>query len=162
MSTKLKIGKPDNFSEEEKSQFLQLLIEQGQVGNPNLEKINASTLICIAFVDNDAIGIGAIKNVYKSPFDYAQVSELKDYFDYELGYLFVKNKYKGQGIGKKISELLVLDLGAKNVFATTELSDENSMKFILEKLGFKQIGKPYLGRETRKAIGLFVKFINQK
>lgn len=162
MVKKFKVDKPDLFSEEEKDQFLQLLKEQGQVSNPTLERINASTLICLAFVDNNPIGIGAIKNVYKSPFDYAEVPELKEDFDHELGYIYVKEGHKKLGIGKEISRLLLQDLGSKNVFATTELSDENSMKFILEKLSFKQIGKSYKGGKTGKDIALFVKLINSE
>lgn len=157
MNLNFKIGKPGIFSPEEKEQFLQLLREPGQVENSNLERINASTLICIAFVDDSPIGIGAIKNVVKSSFDYAKVTEMKEKFDHELGYLFLRDGFKGWGIGKMISWLLMQKLGKTNVFATTDLSVTNSMKFILEKLGFIQLGNPYIGRSTGKIIGLFVK-----
>lgn len=159
MKLSFEIDEPSKFTSNQLDDFLRLLTLQAQISNPNLEKINASSLICIAYFNGVPIGIGAIKQVYKSPFDKAEVSTLKDQFDFELGYLFVidDRNYRGLGIGKTISKLLLKKLGNKNVFATTDESDENVMKFILQSLNFKKVGKTYIGTKTHKSIGLYLK-----
>lgn len=156
-----KIDKPNNFSEEEKNNFLLLLKKQNQVDNPNLEKINSCQFICITYVDNTAIGIGALKKIYKSPFDYAGVNELKDTFGLEIGYLFVdndsnNNNYRGLGIGKTITRLLLRKVENQNVFATTELNINNPMIHILKSSGFESIGRPYKGKKTKRIISLML------
>lgn len=153
------INDPSKFSVTQIDQFLKLLIYQNQVKDPSLKKIRASKLICIVYDNENPIGIGAIKQVYKSPFDKAEVSELKNDFEFELGYLFVNNddNFKDLGIGKTICKLLLKHLGDENIFATTDLNDKNAMKYILESLGFKKTGKSYIGEETKKLIGLYIK-----
>lgn len=161
MTLTFKIDKPDKFTFQEKTNFVELLVEQGQVANPNIDKVNASPFICIVFGDDVPIGIGAIKNVYKNPFDYAQVSDLKAKFKNELGYLFVRNdntnNFRGLGIAKTICKLLLKEIGTGTVFATTEENKNNVMKHILKNIGFKKSGKTYKGHNTKKKIGLYIK-----
>jgi len=161
MTLTFKVDKPENFTAKEKDIFVQLLINQEQVANPNIDKVNASPFICIVFCNDEAIGIGAIKNVYKNPFDYAEVPELKAKFKNELGYLFVSNdnanNFRGLGIGKTISKLLLKQIGTGTVFATTDVSRKNVMKYILKDVGFKKVGKTYKGQNTNKKIGLYIK-----
>ena len=159
MKITFEVNSPNEFKKNQIEEFLNLLILQKQVSNPSIQKINASTLICIVYADNVAIGIGAIKQVYKTPFDKAEVSELKDKFEFELGYLYVKDckKYRGLGIGKTICKLLLKELGNKNVFATTDIDEKNVMKYILESLSFVKTGKIYSGASTQKSIGLYLK-----
>ena len=161
MEIKYKIDKPDNFSKEDKDHFLSLLIKQKQVEKPNLKNINSCPFICIAYVDNVAIGIGAIKQIYKTPFDSAGVKELKDTFEFEIGYLFIDNEsdsnnYRGFGIGKAITHLLLKKVEDQNVFATTELNINNRMMHILKSYGFESFGVPYRGKETNKLISLML------
>ena len=161
MTLTFKVDNPEKFTIKEKDIFVQLLIKQGQVTNPNIDKVNASPFICIVFCNDEPVGIGAIKNVYKTPFDYAKVSELKVKFENELGYLFVSNdnasNFRGLGIGKTISKLLLKQIGKGTVFATTDVSRKNIMKYILKNVGFKKVGKTYKGQNTNKKIGLYIK-----
>ena len=159
MTFTFKIDIPNKFTKKELSDFLKLLIKQEQVNNPNLDNIKASSFICLVYCEKLAIGIGAIKQVYKTPFDKAKVSELKSEYDYELGYLFVDNdqKIRGLGLGKTICKILLKQISEKNVFATTEQSELNPMKFILEGLGFSIAGKTYVGLKSKKSISLYVK-----
>jgi hypothetical protein len=156
-----KIDEPKCFSAAEKNRFLILLKKQNQVDNPSLEKINSCPFICIVSIDNEAIGIGAIKKVSKTPFKKAGIDELKDSFELEIGYLFVDNNsngnaYRGFGIGKTITNLLLNKVEGKNVFATTELNINNPMIYILKSLGFKCFGNPYKGNKTKKVISLLL------
>ncbi len=157
------IKNPNTFTQNAKKEFLELLKEQKQVKDPTLEKIDKCPFLCITYDNDTPIGIGALKNVYKSPFDYAKLNpELKDEFNYELGYLYVKDdkKYRGLGIGKSISKLLIKTIPSENIFATTELSENNAMFHILKNLGFSVYGSPYIGKETGKTICLMLKFGN--
>ncbi|HJV20757.1 MAG TPA: GNAT family N-acetyltransferase [Sediminibacterium sp.] len=129
---------------------------QNQVANPSLDKINSCPFICIAYIQNLPVGIGAIKDIYKAPFDYANVPQLKDDYSYELGYVYVldKKRYRGKGIARSICEQLLEKVKGKNIFATTEENDENRMRFILSKFNFKLVGDTYTGIKSKKTIGL--------
>lgn len=164
MTLTFKIDQPTKFLEKELNDFLQLLIKQDQVTNPNIENITSSAFICLLYSADKAIGIGAIKQVYDTPFDKAGVPTHKIGYNYELGYLYIDNvsDTRGLGLGKTISKLLLKQVEGKNVFATTEISETNPMKFILEKLGFKKLGDTYIGSKTKKTLGLFVKEENKR
>lgn len=152
------IGKPEEFSLVETEHFLQLLIEQNQISNPSVEKVNNCSILCFAYFQDSLIGIGAIKQVYKTPFDKAGVSELKSNYNSELGYLFIKDEkeFRGKGIAKAICNLLISQIQEENIFATTEQSDSNSMKYILQSLNFEKVGETYEGAKTKKKIGLYL------
>ncbi len=90
MIIKYKTDNPSGFSEKEKGAFLELLKKQGQVKDPNLEKINSSSFLCLTYADKTAIGIGALKNVY-------------------------------------ITRMLLTKVADKNLFATTELNQSNTI-----------------------------------
>jgi RimJ/RimL family protein N-acetyltransferase len=161
MEIKYKLDTPDNFSSEEKNCFLKLLVMQGKVSKPTTEKINSSKYLCTAAYNNEIIGIGAIKQVYLDPFDFADVTEIKPNFQLELGYLFVENShegtsFRGLGIGKSITRLLLDQTVTHNIFATTEFKENNPMLHILKGFGFKIIGKPYLGHKTKDIITLMI------
>jgi hypothetical protein len=157
MSLTFKIGPNNIFSEQDTEIFRQLLIKQGQVADPSIKKINSCPYLCIAYLDGDPVGIGAIKEVYKAPFEYAGQKSIAEEFSFEMGYLYVDDAKQTTGlkIGSQISRALLDTLGNANVFATTEFSDTNPMKYILEKLQFVQTGKIYQGRRTGKNIALY-------
>ena len=99
------------------------------------------------------------------PFEYANVTDLKDDFEEEIGYLFIDSNqngknYRGLGIGKNITYMLLTKVNNRNVFATTEFNQSNAMFHILKKFGFESIGKPYKGRNTGKIITLMI--LNRK
>jgi len=81
MRIDFKVGTPKEFSCQKNEDFLRLLIQQNQIKNPSIEKVNNCIILCFAYFQNELIGIGAIKQVYKTPFDKAGVSELKDKYN---------------------------------------------------------------------------------
>jgi len=159
MILKFEINEPSKFKKQQLQDFVNLLNLQGQIQNPTVDKIYVCPIICIVYLNDQPVGIGAIKQVYKTPFDKAQVTELKEEFNYELGYLYVKEdtELRGIGIGKTICKLLLKRIGNQNIFATTSMDDDNIMKFILEKLSFEKTGHTYIGVKTGKSIGLYLK-----
>lgn len=161
MEIKYKLDKPNNFSDEEKKSFVDLLKRQSKVSDPTIKKVESCPYLCIASCDNQIIGIGALKQVSKTSFDYAEVVELKSKFKIELGYLYVEDNqkdssYRGLGIGKSMTRLLLDQVNTQNIFATTEIKETNPMLHILSGFGFKSIGKPYVGRKTHDIITLMI------
>ncbi|WP_168732717.1 GNAT family N-acetyltransferase [Flavobacterium supellecticarium] len=156
---KYKVDVPENFEDEQLNLYLNLLIKQGQVANPNIEKIKSCSFLGMVYDNDRPIGIGAIKQVYKTPFAKAEIPELADEYDFELGYIYIVNeeRYRGKGIAKDLCNRLLEKISGKNIFATTEENDENSMKFLLQKLGFAKKGKAYTGAKTGKLIGLYLR-----
>jgi|SRR5690606_25070288 len=116
----------------------------------------------MVYENDNLIGIGAVKQVYKRPFDKSGIPELKDKYNFELGYIFLidKEEYRGKGIGKSLYNKLLKQVENKNIFATTEENDENPMKFILKKIGFSKSGENYTGEETGKQIGLYLRSVS--
>lgn len=149
-----------DLTKEEIKQFRFLLDKQGQVDSSE-GKAERCFKICLVKLDGNAIGIGALKQVYKTPFNYAKVPEVKENYNYELGYLFVekdkiKAQFQGLGIGKYITKLLLNEIKNVNVFATTEYDQNNPMYHILKSFNFKCIGNTYKGKKTKKSICLMV------
>ncbi len=162
MDIKYIVDKPQNLTRQQLQYFQKLLKLQGQVRNPSMEKIKSCPFLCLAYHNELPVGIGAIKEVYKTPFEKANVNELREKYDIELGYIFVLDKktFRGKGIAKSICSALINMTKKKNIFATTEESDENAMKWILKNLGFIQTGQTYIGTTTEKNIGLYLLTIN--
>lgn len=149
-----------DLSQEEIEQFKVLLDKQGQV-NSSEGKAERCFKICFVKLDEKTIGIGALKQVYKSPFDYANVSNQKENYNYELGYVFVDKDeictdFQGLGIGTYITKLLLFQIKKENVFATTECNESNPMYHILKIFGFESIGNTFKGKKTQKNICLMV------
>lgn len=82
---------PELLSANDIKYFESLLDKQGQIDTVK-GKANKYYRICLVKINNKPIAIGALKQVYKSPFDYAKVPELKEKYNYEIGYLFVDKK----------------------------------------------------------------------
>jgi hypothetical protein len=151
---------PASMTPQQRDLFLELLKEQGQVSKPNMRKVNSCSYLCLVYYNGNAIGIGAIKQIGKSAFSKSNSENLAAVYEQELGYLYVKSDkaLKNLGIGKTISKLLLKQVEDKNVFASTALGeDANSMIYILRSLGFELTGKPYIGGETGKQVGLFTR-----
>lgn len=163
MELTFKIGAPENFDRKAKNTFLNMLKKQGQNEKPSMRAINSCPVLCMVYSDEEVIGIGAIKQLYRINFNYSGLKQLKRDFESEIGYLFVNDQakngsFRGLGIGKTISRLLLRETGEQNVFATTEINKKNPMLWILESLGFKQYGKSYKGKKTGKRIGTMLRF----
>ncbi|WBA16713.1 GNAT family N-acetyltransferase [Salinivibrio proteolyticus] len=136
------------------------LKRQGKVQGDVSEKADRCKLLCIARIDDEVVGIGAIKVRTKSDFSEqkADLSKLSDDFDWELGYLFTDPAHTGKGIGRNIARLLVDAYGQENLMASTEVSANPRMVKILEALGFRHYGKPWKSAIHDNYLGLFLRF----
>ncbi|PCE65136.1 GNAT family N-acetyltransferase [Salinivibrio sp. YCSC6] len=140
--------------------FAKALKRQGKVQGDVSEKADRCKLLCIARIDDEVVGIGAIKVRTKSDFSEqkADLSKLSDDFDWELGYLFTDPAHTGKGIGRNIARLLVDAYGQENLMASTEVSANPRMVKILEALGFRHYGKPWKSAIHDNYLGLFLRF----
>lgn len=140
--------------------FIDLLVKQGKVEIPTVKRIQSCRQISLCYVDNKLIGIGAIKPKTKSDFSErkADLINIEQQFTWELGYFFTDTSFRGFGISTTIARLLLKDKDKENFLASTELYPENVMVKVLEKLGFRQYGKPWLSKRHDGTLGLFLKF----
>ncbi len=138
----IKIGKPDLFTEKEKDEFYNLLINQQKV-TPSKTRINGCNLLGIIYSKGKAVSIGAIKNPNYNAFDKANVDLNKKKIKYELGYLFTEANFEKKSLSSILSCLLLKEIFYKPTYATTESIENNSALKLLLNLGFKKFGKNY-------------------
>ncbi|USF88756.1 GNAT family N-acetyltransferase [Candidatus Endoriftia persephonae] len=136
------------------------LKKQGKVKGDLSIKADRCKIICIAKINEDIAGIGAIKIKTKSDFsnEKASVPELSNAFEWELGYLYVNPDYSGKGIATNVTRMLIDSYGNGNLMASTEISANPAMVKILEKFGFRLFGKPWKSGIHKNYLGLFLKF----
>jgi hypothetical protein len=155
-----KLDTPKNISDKEKETFLHLLIQQGKIKKPSIEKIELCPLICLCRMNDQIISIGAIKPKTNGVFnsDKADLGSIKDDFSIELGYCFTLPDFIRKGFSSSIVSLLLDEFKDVNIMASTELRLDNSMSRILEKNDFRQFGKPWKSTIHEGTLGLFLRF----
>lgn len=139
--------------------FVSVLKQQKKVYSPTKSKIKNCRQIILCYIEDDLVGIGAIKpniNV-NSIFTKADLANLKEKFGWELGYFYTNPNYRKFGIASTMTKLLLHGKENENFFATTEIYSTNSMIYILEKNGFRQCGKVWESTIHNGIIGLFIK-----
>lgn len=155
----IKIGSPENFSNLEIARFLQLLIQQDKVVNPSIAKISRCKILAAGFVDDEMVCIGAIKPKTASDFTEAKanLSELTNFFEWEIGYFFTKPKHEGNKYSSQLLDSLINDYGSDNLMASTEIRDGNRMINALENRNFVQMGQGWLNSKATETLRLFLK-----
>lgn len=156
--------KPSDCSVEKLAAFQQLVLAGGEVANAGLEGlINDAICLVFHYTENQELaGIGALKvprDSYKDKvFKRAKSSEDAADFPYELGWLFVVEKFRGRGLSRQLAETALKLAGGKGVYATTRV-DNCPMCRTNTRLEFKRSGEPY--RTTRHGrsdwLSLFVR-----
>ncbi len=143
-----------------RNMFAKMLEKQGKVKGDLSKKADRCKFLCIVKINDKISGIGAIKEKTESDFSKqkASIPELKDSFQWELGYLYVNPEYSGKGIATNIVRLLIESYGKGNLMASTEISANPAMVKILEKFGFRLYGKPWKSDIHNNHLGLFLKF----
>jgi len=151
--------KPSDCSVEELKSFKGLVLAGGEVDATGLEgRIKAVMRLVFHYADNqDLAGIAALKvpnDSYKNKiFTRAECPEKAKDFPFELGWVFVVEKYRGQGLSRALAEEALRFSEGKNVFATTRV-DNCPMCRTNTRLGFKRSGNPY--RTMRKGRSYFL------
>jgi GNAT superfamily N-acetyltransferase len=161
MKIEFEIVSKDQITDSIREIFAEALKRQGKVQGNLQEKADRCKWLCIARINAEVAGVGAIKVKTSSDFsqEKADLPNLSDDFKWELGYFFTEPAHAGEGIGKAVARILVDAFGAGNLMASTELSANPAMVRILESLGFRQYGKPWKSAIHGKYLGLFLRFV---
>lgn len=150
-----------NIDDSVKKIFGLMLQKQGKVQGDFATKAGRCKLTCFVKADDDdVVAIGAIKQKTKSDFtsDKADLGRLEKEFEWELGYFYTESNYLGRGIALNISRVLIEEYGSDNLMASTEITNNPAMVKILEKNGFRLLGKPWESAIHNHYLGLFLKF----
>ncbi len=150
----------ENIDDSYKHIVAKMLKDQNKVRGPYDQKADRCKFICLAYENNVPIALGAIK--MKTPSDFseekANLTKLSEQFDWELGYIFVKKEFEGQGIATSIVRMLLNQYGDGNLMASTEITANPGMVRILEKFGFRHYGKTWASIKHDNLLGLFLKY----
>lgn len=149
----------NEIKEQHKLIFGDLLKKQNKVQGDLYKKTNKCELICIAKLNNKPVAIGAIKEKTKSVFGIAKANlpEIENLINWELGYFYTEPNMNGQGIAKNIAKLLIDEYKGFNLMATTELEKNPAMVSILTRNGFELNGS-FNSVINNNTLGLFLKF----
>ena len=133
------------FSDEERNIFLDMIKQQKKIINPKMERVEHCKLLCICKEDGKIVSIGAMKPKSNSDFDTdkADIENLRNEFEVELGYCFTLPDFTGKRYSSTISKMLLDKFEKQNIMASTELRADNTLTRILERNGFKLFGKPW-------------------
>lgn len=156
---RIKIGSPEIFSSLEIASFLQLLIQQDKVVNPSIAKITRCKILAAGFVADEMVCIGAIKQKTASDFTEAKANlpELINFFEWEIGYFFTKPNYEGNRCSSQLLDSLINGYGSDNLMASTEIRDGNRMINALENRNFVQMGQGWSNSKGTETLRLFLK-----
>lgn len=160
MIPKYKIILKEDLTNDDRKIFAELLLKQQKVKGDLFLKADRCKEICIAYIDNTAVGIGGIKRKTVTDFDKekANIKELEKDFDWELGYLYTEENYNGIGISNGIVKNLLERNTNENLMASTEIFQNPAMVRILEKNEFLRKGKSWKSEIHKNELGLFLRY----
>ena len=152
-----KIGNAKEFSNNEISDFKKIVIEAGEVSSETFDGLISKNPILLFYPETSNIkAVGALKlpndSYKKSVFEKSKSRVNMDSYEFELGWIVCLNEEKG--IGQKITKALATY--KPNQYATVR-KENAKMNHILQKFGFKQVGKPYKSNRGDYENNLYIK-----
>lgn len=153
------VRKPSDCSPRQFHAFKKLVLAGGEVDEARLEtRIKSAAGLVFYYIDGEELaGIGALKeplNSYRNRvFKNARSPDRAADFFFELGWLYVIEKYRGQGLSRKVAEAALNLAAGRGVFATTRV-DNCPMCRTNKRLGFELSGEPF--RTTRSGRSYFI------
>jgi len=154
------VYKPAELTDADRASFVELVRAGGEVASQLLEKniANAQALLFLTQL-GQVRGVAAVKRPlpsYRMRVGKSANAELTDEdFPYELGYIFIVPEVRGQKLcGPLVAKALEV-VSDSGVFATVRI-DNQAMRASLLKAGFKPVGRPYRGRNSR-ILQVFIK-----
>ena len=161
MAVSLSFGSLGDFSEADKTAFVDLVCSGGEVMKCTLQQ-NVKTAVRLVFLRDasNLIGVAALKipiHTYRGTLC-AKTGILLDDSEvpYEVGYILVKETARGQGHSNVLVSTALAAAGGQGVFATSRI-DNAPMHKTLARFGFEKAGKPYVGRDAKEMIQLFLR-----
>lgn len=158
MTLQYEITQKKDLQDSHRSTFADLLKLQGKVKGNLLEKADRCKFICIVRFNDNPIAIGGVKPKDDFESDKADLTNLENSFEWELGYIYTYKEHSGKGIASNLVKILLEEFGNSNLMASTEITANPGMVKILEKNGFRHYGKPWKSGIHDNYLGLFLKF----
>ncbi|MCB0538567.1 MAG: GNAT family N-acetyltransferase [Bacteroidetes bacterium] len=149
----------ENLTDRDRTDFGDMLKKQGKVKGDPYSKADRCKVICFAKIDNEIVGIGGLKERTNSAFtkEKANLMEMRQLFNWELGYLYTSENHRGLGVASKIVVKLLNIHGDENLMASTEIEENPGMVKILERHGFEQKGETWKSGIHEDILGLYIK-----
>lgn len=140
------VKKPSECTPDELNTFQKLVEEGGEVTPHRLRERIEQAAALVFINDSGCIAVGSIKqpnNSYKEDvFAKAGVAKESKFFNYELGWLYVKPEARGVGLGHRLMRAVIAYLGGTSCYATTR-ENNDSMRHLLSQYNFTRLGSPY-------------------
>jgi GNAT superfamily N-acetyltransferase len=149
---KILIKSPAKLTKSELKQIYQLITTGGEVSSLGLlERMKEAKLFAFYVLNNKIISVRALKvplTSYRTRiFASAGVPTLASNYDYEGGWSYTLPEYRNKGLSAQLYRKLLEN--ESNIYTTTRVSNKSIIR-VLEKLGFKRIGKTYPGRDNQQ------------
>lgn len=160
MNIEYQIILKENITDSHRIIFSRLLKEQGKVKGDLAKKADRCKIICLVLINDNAVAIGGIKVKTAINFsaEKANLPEVSEHFEWELGYLYTNPDFTKKGIASSMTNLLLSEYGNENLMASTEITANPRMVKILERNGFKHYGTPWKSGIHSDYLGLFLKY----
>lgn len=150
-------AKPSQITDDVLQQILALIENGQQVSMTRVSNnLRRAEMIGYAKFNDDIVGVMVLKNPnpnYRKKV-FAEVPDLIEKYPYELGYVYVIPKYRGQGTASYLLNELVGN--RSDVFATTR-EDNTKMISLLKQNSFVQAGNTRKSDRGTYGIVLWIK-----
>jgi ribosomal protein S18 acetylase RimI-like enzyme len=153
---------PEECSVSELDAFEHLVKIGGEV-NPSGLRGRIESTYSVAWLQDTGgtpVGVGALKkpngNYRSTVFQKTGSSEEPGKYEAELGWVFLKTEFRGQGLSTALMKELLSAAGGKAIYATARKNNK-TMRAILTKFGFVQEGKDYPSDEGNYRLVLYIK-----
>jgi ribosomal protein S18 acetylase RimI-like enzyme len=133
--------------------FKSIVLDAGEVSANSFDGlVLKNPMLCYYPSISNIKAVGALKvpnRTYKKRmFATAGYEEIIEHYDYELGWIVCIEEHRGQGIGRKVTELLC---SVKNMGIYATVREKNTaMLGILKDLNFQKLGDPMDSKLTRR------------
>lgn len=139
--------KASECSVDELRAFMALVIQADEVDPEGFEgRLKRAERLIFIFEAEELIGIAAIKrpsmSYIKRVFEKAQFTGNPNSFVFELGWIVIKEHFRGQRLSRVLMEKALQCTMGHKVFATTR-ADNIAMQKTNERYGFHIVGKRY-------------------
>lgn len=143
-----------------RQQFMELVLKGGEIRKDTLPGLVDNALVIgFAWVEHTLAAVGGVKRPnldYRSGiFEKAGLAD-PGHYPYELGWVFVEERFRGVGMARALTVKLVQGLADWPVYATSRVNNPGMHRALVD-AGFKLAGTPYPGRRKGEQIQLFLK-----
>lgn len=154
------LHKPEDLSKPELEQFLQMIIDGGQVADAGLrDRVLRASMLARLYDNRRILAIGALKVPYDTYRDSvskgAGVSLDSSRYPWELGWVFVHPNGRGRGLSSRVCAHLMEYANGDGVFATLRVIN-TPMHRALCGAGFVQSGSEWVSSENGDKLMLFL------